>query len=192
VVVSKSVDLESGTAAEIAPITRSDERATAFPRLAQRNLDAGYRLARAILHDPAEAEDATHDALIQAWRKWATLRDEARFEPWFTRILVNTCRDRLRRSSRRRVADISSLLDLPARGDPIAQATDRDALGAAMAELSPDHRIVLALRFYRDMTVDQIASQLGVRPGTVNSRLHYALKRLNGLMGPTERKGLQP
>ena len=189
--MSKSVDLQPGTAAEIAPIAGSDIRSAAFPRLAQRNLDASYRLARAILHDPAEAEDATHDALIQAWRKQATLRDEARFEPWFNRILINTCRDRLRRKSLRRVADISSLLTLPARGDPIGQATDRDALAAAMAELSPDHQIVLALRFYRDMTVDQIASQVGVRPGTVNSRLHYALKRLNELMSPGERKGLQ-
>ena len=189
--MSKSVDLQPGTAAEIAPITGSNDRSEAFSRLAQRNLDASYRLARAILRDPAEAEDATHDALIQAWRKRTTLRDEARFEPWFNRILVNTCRDRLRRKSLRRVADISSLLTVPASGDPISQAADRDALGTAMAELSPDHQIVLALRFYRDMTVDQIASQLGVRPGTVNSRLHYALKRLNGLMSPAERKGFQ-
>jgi len=40
-----------------------------------------YRLARATLHDPAEAQDATHDAFVQAWRKWSTLRDPARFEP---------------------------------------------------------------------------------------------------------------
>jgi RNA polymerase sigma-70 factor (ECF subfamily) len=89
------------------------------------------------------------------------------------------------------VVDLSPLLVTPEHGDPIGHANDRDALGAAMALLSPDHRVVLALRFYRDMTVDQIARQLGVRPGTVNSRLHYALKRLSALLSPDERKGLQ-
>ncbi len=179
------------TITEVTPIGGADDQSTAFLNLAQHNLDASYRLARAILHDPEEAEDATHDAYIQAWRKWPTLRDTSRFEAWFTRILVNTCRDRLRRTAQRRPADISSLLMVPVRGDPIGQVNDRDTLGAALALLSPEHRVVVALRFYRDMTIDQIAHLLGVRPGTVNSRLHYALKRLNGLIGPGDRKGLQ-
>ena len=82
-------------------------RAAAFTRLADEHLDRAYRLARAILRDPAEAQDATHDAFVQAWRKWDTLRDPARFEPWFDRILVNTCRDRLRGPSRQ-TTDISA------------------------------------------------------------------------------------
>ena len=67
-------------------------RAAAFTRLADEHLDRAYRLARAILRDEAEAQDAAHDAFVQAWRKWDTLRDPARFEPWFDRILVNTRR----------------------------------------------------------------------------------------------------
>src|SRR6185503_1586166 len=59
-----------------------EDRAAAFTRLAEGHLDASYRLARAILRDPAEAEDATHDAYVQAWRKWSTLRDPSRFEAW--------------------------------------------------------------------------------------------------------------
>jgi hypothetical protein len=76
-------------------------RAAAFTRLADEHLDRAYRLARAILLDEPEAQDAVHDAFVQAWRKWDTLRDQTRFEPWFDRILVNTCRDRLRAPSRR-------------------------------------------------------------------------------------------
>ena len=71
-------------------------RAAAFTRLADEHLDKAYRLARAILRDETEAQDAAHDAFVQAWRKWDTLRDPARFEQWFDRILVNACRDRLR------------------------------------------------------------------------------------------------
>jgi RNA polymerase sigma-70 factor (ECF subfamily) len=61
-------------------------------------------------------------------------------------------------------------------------------MGAAMAMLSPDHRIVVALRFYRDLPVDEIARRLGIPSGTVQSRLHYALKQLNDLIDAPERK----
>jgi RNA polymerase sigma-70 factor (ECF subfamily) len=163
------------------------ERAQAFLRLADQHLDAAYRLARAILRDATDAQDATHDAFEQAWRKWSTLRDPSRFEPWFDRILVNTCRDRLR-SGRRMATDISVEVAITA-GDPFTQAQDRDLLAGAIAALPPEHRIVVALRYYRDLPVDEIASRLGIPPGTVHSRLHYALKRLHASIDAADGKG---
>ena len=62
--------------------------------------------------------------------------------------------------------------------DATADVDDRDAVGRALAGLSPDHRIVLALRYYRDLTVDDIARILAMPPGTVKSRLHHALREL--------------
>jgi RNA polymerase sigma factor (sigma-70 family) len=108
--------------AEIRPleVDRSSERGAAFLRLADGHLDAAYRLARAILRDPGDARDATHDAFVQAWRKWSTLRDPARFEQWFNRILVNTCRNRLQHVSRWRTRDISAEVPLRALGEIIA------------------------------------------------------------------------
>jgi RNA polymerase sigma-70 factor, ECF subfamily len=161
-------------------------RDAAFVRLADEHLDRAYRLARAILRDPVEAQDATHDAFVQAWRKWETLRDQTRFEPWFDRILVNLCRNRLR-STRRQATDISAAVAL-ASGDHTGQTEDRDVLGAAIAALSPDHQVVVALRFYRDLTVEDIAARLGVPAGTVRSRLHYALKRLHDTIEPAGSK----
>jgi RNA polymerase sigma-70 factor (ECF subfamily) len=171
--------------AELEAVTARD---VAFRRLADRHLDASYRLARAVLGSATEAQDATHDAFVQAWRQWSTLRDPARFEHWFSRILVNTCRNRLKRANRWRPQDISDDL-AAAPDDPYSQALDRDMLGAALARLSPDHRLVVALRFYRDLTVDEIARQLGIRPGTVNSRLHYAMKRLHAALDDADAKG---
>ncbi|MDF2735827.1 MAG: polymerase ECF-type sigma factor [Chloroflexota bacterium] len=163
------------------------ERAEAFLRLSESHLDAAYRLARAILHDATDAQDATHDAFEQAWRRWSTLRDPARFEPWFDRILVNTCRDRLR-SGHRRAVDISGAVAISA-GDPFTQAHDRDLLANAIATLPPEHRIVVALRYYRDLAVEDIASRLGIPAGTVHSRLHYALKRLHAAIDTADDKG---
>jgi RNA polymerase sigma-70 factor (ECF subfamily) len=162
-------------------------RAAAFTRLADEHLDKAYRLARAILRDDTEAQDAAHDAFVLAWRKWDTLRDPARFEPWFDQILVNACRDRLRRRGRQ-ATDISAEVAL-ATGDHTGRTDDRTALGAAIATLSPDQQVVVALRYFRDLTIEDIAGRLDIPAGTVASRLHYALKRLHEALnaGDSER-----
>lgn len=176
--MNRSSDVIDLTDHSSPPVRATTPRETAFLALADEHLDRAYRLARAILRDPAEAQDATHDAVVQAWRKWETLRDPERFEAWFDRILVNICRNRLR-SGRRQATDISAEVAL-ASGDHADHSVDRQALGAAIAALSPDHQVVVALRFYRDLTIDDIAARLGVPSGTVRSRLHYALQRLRG------------
>jgi len=159
-----------------------DVRARTFDALVDRQaLDRAYRTAQLILLDPTEAEDATHDAALVAWRRFAELRDPARFEAWFGRILVNACRDRLR--ARRRlpiIIDAGSVAGLDQGhgtdpGDAIARS---ELLREAFRLLSPEHREVVALRFYADLTVEQIAERTGTRVGTVKSRLHYALRRM--------------
>jgi RNA polymerase sigma-70 factor, ECF subfamily len=160
------------------------DRATAFTELAERHLADSYRTATLILGDRADAEDATHDAFVAAWKHWSSLRDPGRFEAWFGRILVNECRDRLRHVRRHPVTDVSeALLADPAFGDVATATADRDAVGRALAGLDPDHRIVLVLRYYADLPVDEIASRTGVPAGTVKSRLHYALRDLGAALG---------
>ncbi len=176
--------------AERVPVNIPDatRRDAAFVRLADEHLDRAYRLARAILRDSTDAQDATHDAFVQAWRKWETLRDPLRFEPWFDRILVNTCRNRLR-ANRRLATDISAEVALVT-GDHAGHADDRHVLGAAIEALSPDDRVVVALRFYRDLRVEDIAIRLGVPAGTVKSRLHRALRRLHDVLEPADARGI--
>jgi RNA polymerase sigma factor (sigma-70 family) len=152
-------------------------RAEAFRILADRHLDASYRLAQVILGQRAEAEDATHDAFVTAWRKWSTLRDPELFEHWFDRILVNTCRNRLRQVARRPTEELSADREF-VDSDAFGPMHDRGQLWPAMARLAPDQRVIVALRFYRDLSIDQIAAHLGVRAGTVKSRLHRALRGL--------------
>ena len=78
-------------------------QADPFVTLVERSLSSSYRLARAILLDDTEAEDAVQDACLVAWRQRSSLRDLDRFGPWFDRILINGCRDRLRSRRRQRV-----------------------------------------------------------------------------------------
>jgi RNA polymerase sigma-70 factor (ECF subfamily) len=188
VIVTEPSEVIEVAASRPVNVNQVGERTAALGRLVDEHLDAAYRLARAILHDPSEAQDATHDALLQASRKWASLRDPSRFEQWFDRILINICRDRLRHASRWEASNLSNEIAIAA-GDPFGQADDRDVLRNAIATLSADHRVVVALRYYRDLQVQDIASQLGIRAGTVQSRLHYALKQLHRVIDAADAKG---
>lgn len=157
-------------------------RARTFEALLDRRaLDRSYRIARLILGDAIEAEDAAHDAALAAWRRLGDLREPARFEAWFGRILVNACRDRLR-ARRRLPVNLDASRAGPALDrrstDPADAFARRDDLQSAIRSLSQEHREVVVLRYYADLTVEQIAERTGARPGTVKSRLHYALRRL--------------
>ncbi len=155
---------------------RQDDRARAFADLTDRHLDDSYRLAAVLLRDPTEVEDATHDAVVVAWRKYRDLRDPDRFRAWFTRILVNVCRDRMR--SRRRLPGPLEV-DLAAGSpDQYRRVDERDAVGRAFVALGVDHRIALVLRYYGDLSVDEIAERVGVPAGTVKSRIHKGLRQL--------------
>lgn len=169
-------------ATEGATITAVATRTTiadedAFAELTVRHVDAAYRLAWAILRDTGDADDATQDAFALAWRHRRDLRDRESFDPWFERILVNVCRQRLRQRARQRVRSFEPG-DEPAIPDATAPATARDAVEREMARLDEDHRIVVVLRYWADLSVDEIAARTGVKPGTVKSRLHYALRSM--------------
>jgi len=154
----------------------SEGRAAAFTQLVGGSLDRAYALATVILQDREEAEEATHDAALQAWQRWSSLRDTSRFEAWFGRILVNACRDRLRR--RRRTAPIVSGPLRSPDPDPFARMGEIEELREAIGDLSADHRTVIALRYLADLSLEEIAERLGVPLGTVKSRLHHALNAL--------------
>lgn len=136
------------------------------------------RLARWILHDPVAAEDAVQEAALLAWDRRSSLRNVETAGAWFDRILVNVCRQELRRRSRRpQVVEIE-----PGPDGTHQRLADRDELTAAIMRLAPDEQMLLALRFGRDLTLGQIAAEADMREGTVKSRLHYALEHLRAAL----------
>ncbi|MGZ6267981.1 MAG: RNA polymerase sigma factor [Candidatus Limnocylindrales bacterium] len=153
------------------------QRLAAFAAFDDSRLLASYRLATLILRDRDEAEDATQEAITRAWSGWETLRDPNRFDAWFDRILVNICRNRMRHSRTIRVVALDDAHDPPA-ADLHGATIARLALEPAFARLTPEQRIIVVLRYWRDLPVEAIAERLAIPPGTVKSRLHYALNTL--------------
>jgi RNA polymerase sigma factor (sigma-70 family) len=153
------------------------QRMAAFRQLADQRLDGSYRLATAILGDGSQSQDAVHDAVLLAWERWLTLRDHAKFDAWFDRIVVNVCREQLRRSARRPTTDISTQVTLGT-PDPAPEVHRRVLLAQAFTRLKPDDVVVLALRHFVDLQLEDVALLLDVPLQTVNSRLHSARGRL--------------
>jgi RNA polymerase sigma-70 factor, ECF subfamily len=161
--------------------TAGDERAVAFTALAEAHLLRAYRLAAVILGSETEAQDAVQDAAAAAWQRFADLRERERFDAWFDRILVNGCRDRLRARGRTRPRLISVAAEgpgLPSTPDASAALAERDALRSALTRLPHDQRLIVVLRYYGDLSLDEIADRTGERLGTVKSRLHYGIQAL--------------
>jgi RNA polymerase sigma-70 factor (ECF subfamily) len=158
-----------------------DARTALFLRLSDREIGRGYRTAGYVLGNAAEAEEATQDAVLRAWAAWPSMRNPDRFGPWFERILMNTCLDRVRRRHGVRLVELERVPEL--RGaDPFAAGLARDEIGRALRDLPPEQRAVVVLRFWRDLPLEDIADRLELPLGTVKSRLHYAMRAMRSTL----------
>lgn len=154
----------------------------AFAALADSSYTRLHQVAFRILRDRPAAEDVTQQAVLSMWQCLPQLRDPDRFEAWSYRLLVNACNSEFRRRKR-----ILPTVGIAAARDPIApddlgRIYDRDLLERGFTELSLDHRVVLVLRYYLDLPLETIARTLDVPIGTVNSRLHRALKQMRAAL----------
>ena len=133
-----------------------------------------YRAALAILGDPHEAEDAVQDAFLRFLeRAPGNLENPG---AWLTRVLVNSCKSRLRLAWRR-VGPLPETLPAPG-------PEEREEL-EELFSLPPEDRAVIHLHYYEGYSTDEIARMLGWRPGTVRSRLSRAREKLRKLIAET-------
>jgi RNA polymerase sigma-70 factor, ECF subfamily len=138
--------------------------------------DRLYSVAYRMLRDAGRAEDAVQQAFLIAWRELPKLRDESRLEAWLYRLLVNACYAEIRHTGRwqpglRIVTD----LDADPSTDGAQLGVDRrDELERAFRRLSGEQRAVIVMHHYLGLSGAEIAETLGLSPGTVRSRLHYA------------------
>ena len=136
-------------------------------------------VAHRILRDVDLAKDATQQALLSIWRDLPQLRDPARFEAWSYRVLVRECYSEGKRTRAWSPAAPRLLvLDPPDTTDALSDVHDRDQLERAFRRLSVEHRAVVVLHYYMDLSITEIAETLGISSGTVKSRVHHAMRGL--------------
>ena len=144
-----------------------------------------YRIARSIVRDDSEAEDALQEAYVRAFSNLESFRGEARLSTWLARIVINEALACLR--GRRRATDIDLLAERPALSaevipfpfdlDPettMAKREIRALLERAIDELPEAFRGVVVARLVEGMSVEETAELFGILPQTVKTRLHRA------------------
>jgi RNA polymerase sigma-70 factor (ECF subfamily) len=179
-----SAPLPDDEAALIALAAAADEAAVrTLMRRYNRRL---YRLARSVLRDDADAEDALQQAYLSAFSHLADFRGDARFSTWMSRVVLNEALAMLRRR-KPPAADLSALdkdhatvaeiIRFPAAPDPeksLAQRQITALLEQAVDALPDPFRVVLMARVVEEMSVEETADLLALKPETVKTRLHRA------------------
>ena len=130
-----------------------------------------WRIAWAILRNSADCDDAIQEALLRAWNRIGSLRDETAFDAWLMRILVNESKDILRRRARRPQTSMEAAPELTA---PEENTALRDAILALPLSL----RLPLLLHYMEGYSVKETARMLHLPETTVHWRLHAARKRI--------------
>ena len=156
--------------------------------LIKRNNQRLFRVARAVVRNDGEAEDIVQETYVRAFTNLETFRGDSRFATWLTRIALNEALGRMRR--RRPVAELSELdaaisgggsvimfptsLTMPGADSELARGQVRDFLEKAVDELPEGFRLVFILRDIEEMSTEETANQLSLKPETVKTRLHRA------------------
>jgi RNA polymerase sigma-70 factor (ECF subfamily) len=144
-----------------------------------------YRLALAIVRDERDAEDAVQDAFLRVFERIKHFRGDASLDTWFTAIVVNVCRDRLRRRQVRQALPLEWLHGRPEHGDDpvetVSRRVERRALWALVDRLDDRHRLPVLLHYYEGLPCDDVARILGLRLTTVYARLNTARIRLRDM-----------
>ena len=170
----------------------------AFARLVALHESMVLDLATRLLGDPEEAKDLSQEVFIQVYRRLSTFEGRSSLKTWIYRIVLNRCRNRLRFWRRHRRDRSMPIEDLqPGQEAKVAARTpsespldslERREVGAsvqaALLRVSFDHRAILLLREADDLSCAQIAATLGVREGTVKSRLARAREALRRELEP--------
>lgn len=169
--------------ADLVARTLSGERA-AFGVLVERYAPQARRVARAVLGDPDEADDAAQDGFLSALVKLGQYDARRPFGPWLMRIVANAATDRRRRRQVRRVEPLDpGLVGGGPRPDTEAVRSELgERLRAALAELPPRRRTAVVLFDVEGYSHAEIAEMLGIPEGTVRSEVFHARRRLRALL----------
>ncbi len=167
--------------------------------LVEQHYDRIFRAARFMCGETAAAEDLTQETFLAAGESLSRFRGKSSPYTWLYGILLNKFRRWLRRRKRRTAISLQAIsdgsagregaevleADVPLPEEYAAQREDAGRVRAAMDTLTPDHRGVIALRFMDGLSYQEIANALDCPVGTVKSRIHYALLKIEEALTDT-------
>ena len=162
----------------------------AFHHLVEQYKDTLYGTAVLMMGNRSSADDHVQEAFLSAWRGIGKFRRGSPFKPWVVRILVNGILTQRRRRaiSTAPLDEVDPVDDSPDLVESVEAKRKRQIVRRAIGSLNPEHREVVVLRYFADMTVPQVALSMGIREGTAKSRLHRALGRLREELGQLARE----
>ena len=141
-----------------------------------------FRTAYVLAGDETDAQEAAQDAFVKAHRALGRFRSGEPFRPWLLTIVANEARNRRRARGRRAALALRAGTEPGAPGEDPEEAAlgteRRERLLTAVEQLRDDDRDVLACRYFLDLSEEETAAALGIARGTVKSRTHRALSRL--------------
>lgn len=158
----------------------------AMTLLLERHYDRVALIARRMMSDRSDAEDATQQALIAIVRGIAGFDGRSAVSTWIHRVTVNACLDEIRRRGRRpEPVEISAVSEAPSTPEPdhAVSVVDRAVIDEAMKRLAADFRAAVVLRDVCGLDYDEIAEVLEVPGGTVRSRISRGRRELRALLG---------
>ena len=163
----------------------------AFEVFVNRYMKDAYFIALGLVGNREDALDLSQEAFIRAYRNIKYVKTGRRFFPWFYQILKNLCISHLRKRRYRRASSLNAenCPQVAATADyfspeVVAGRNElKDKVWQAIGKLDDKHREVIILRHFQNMSYEQIAEALYCNKGTVTSRLYYARKRLEQLLG---------
>jgi len=139
--------------------------------------------ARLLLRNDADAADALQEALVAIARFIRRLDDPALFGPWARRILAHKCADLIRRKRRSRRLNEAVGTKQPQQSEAPRSEPDETARVRMAIDLLPiDSRALIVMRYGREMSTEHMAAALGIREGTVKSRLNHARNELKSIL----------
>jgi len=161
---------------------------SAFSELVNHYYEMVYALAMGILHNRESAKDLTQDVFVKVYGNINKFKGQSKFKTWLYRVAVNQALDQTRKKRPTESLDITEDEGVkphvpvanPAAGprDEAARQELKVVFRQALAELSPEHRAILVLREWQELSYEEIAETLNLELGTVMSRIHYARKKL--------------
>lgn len=188
----------------LARAKQGDENA--FELLIKPYMQKAYNLAYRMTGNKEDAWDMAQEALVRVYQRLGEFRGDSSFQTWVYRIATNVCVDELRKRRRQRFANVSldepfavedgemgrQFADMGERPDEYVERQDTNRMvQQALSRLDDEHRTVLVLRQYQEMSYEEIATTLRLPLGTVKSRINRALTALKEIFFSLEQNGMR-